>query len=297
MKVLLTGGSGQIGFEVQRAIAPVAELVAPGFGGLPRLELADFAAVESLVAAVGPDLVINAAAYTAVDKAESEPALAALINAEAPGVLARAAARLSAPMIHYSTDYVFDGSGVAPWREEDAAHPLNVYGVNKLAGEIAVRAANPHHLILRTSWVYSSRGINFARTMLRLAGERETLQVVNDQFGAPTAAGLVADATVQAARHAARTSQLYGTYHLVASGETSWHDYAAFLLRGAFEHDLIDRLPRLEAVISEQFPTPANRPKNSRLCNEKFARGFDFSLPDWRLGVEQLIATLAKAAM
>nr|WP_246715066.1 dTDP-4-dehydrorhamnose reductase [Aestuariivirga litoralis] len=294
---MLLGGSGQVGFELQRALAPVAEVIAPGFDGLARADLSDFAFLENLVSGAKPDLVINAAAHTAVDKAETERELANIINAQAPGVLARAAKKAGAPFIHYSTDYVFDGSGDAPRGEDDVAKPLNHYGASKLAGEDEVRSENPQHLILRTSWVYAPHGKNFPKTMLRLAREKDLLQVVDDQFGAPTSAELVADATVHAALRLRRVSEVAGTYHLVASGFTSWHRYAMHLLSASHQQGLIPRLPKVEPVPAKQFATAAVRPQNSRLSNAKFQRAFGLRLPDWEQGVDRLVRELAKASV
>jgi len=287
MKVLIFGGTGQVGFELQRAFAPVAEVIVPA----PRVDLADFGGLEQAVSDLRPDLVVNAAAYTAVDRAETERELATKINADAPAVLARAATKIEAPFIHYSTDYVFDGQGDRPFNEDDATGPLNHYGASKLAGEVAVRAANPNHLIFRTSWVYAPCGKNFPNTMLRLAQERDVLQVVDDQIGAPTSAQLIANATVQAAL---RKSD-YGTYHLVAGSETSWHGLATAVLTQALDLGLIAKLPEIKAVPSSQFPAGAQRPKNSRLSTEKFRRTFCMGLPYWQTGISDFVQTLAKA--
>ena len=222
MKILILGGAGQIGFELRRAMAPMARLLVPGFDGQPRLDLNDFAALEKCVTDFVPDFVINAAAYTVVDKAESDRALATRINAEAPGVLAHAAAKVGAGIVHYSTDYVFDGGGHSYRTEDAATAPLNHYGASKLAGEEAVAAENPRHLILRTSWVYAAHGKNFPKTILRLAASRDTLSVVADQIGAPTGAPLLSDATAHALLALQRGEGAYGLYHLVASGEVSW---------------------------------------------------------------------------
>jgi len=286
MKVLIFGSTGQVGFELQRAFAPVAEVIVPP----QRINLMDFAGLEKVVADVRPDLVVNAAAFTAVDTAETERDLATKINAEAPGVLARTAAKCGAGLIHYSTDYVFGGQGDQPFREDDITGPLNHYGASKLAGEEAVRAANAKHLILRASWIYAVHGKNFPKTMLRLAKECDVLQVVDDQIGAPTAAELIADATV----HAALRGH-YGTYHLAAAGGASWYGVANFVLRQAHEAGLIARVPEIKPIPSTQFPTPAQRPKNSRLSTEKFRRTFGLELPSWQSGITHFVQTLAKA--
>ena len=297
MKILIFGGSGQIGIELQRAFAPVAALNVPGQDGNPRVDLCDSASLENSIATIAPDVVINAAAYTAVDKAESERDLAMHINADAPGVMARAAAKAGAAIIHYSTDYVLDGQGTEYRREDAATAPLNHYGYSKLAGEEAVASANPRHLILRTSWVYAVHGNNFPKTILRLAGSRETLSVVADQCGAPSGAPLLADATVHALiglRHGRGT---FGLYHLVASGEVSWHGFAEFLCAEAQIQGLLQKMPEIKAVASTEFPARAERPLNSRLCNEKFKATFGLQLPHWKIGAAHLVRELAQAKL
>ena len=295
MKILIFGGSGQVGFELQRALWPVSSLRVPGFGGDPRIDLNDFGKLEETINDFVPDVVINAAAYTAVDKAESERDLATRINAEAPGVLARAAAKVGAAIIHYSTDYVFDGAGQA-YRPEDApTAPLNHYGASKLGGEKAVAAANARHLILRTSWVYAAHGKNFPKAILRLATSRDTLSVVADQVGAPTGAPLLADATMHALLKLKKGKGAFGLYHLVASGETSWYELATFLCNEAFAHGLLSKVPQIKPIISNEFSTPAIRPFNSRLSNEKFKTNFDLLLPQWKVGVSHLVRELAQA--
>ena len=291
MKLLLLGKNGQVGWELQRALAPLGELIA-----LDSQD-ADFAQPESLAAtvrAVAPDIIVNAAAYTAVDKAESEPALAMAVNATAPAVLAREAAALGAWLLHFSSDYVFDGSGSAPWVEDSPTGPLNVYGRSKLEGELAVRASGCRHLILRTSWVYAARGGNFAKTMLRLAAERDQLSVVNDQFGAPTGADLLADIAAHALRTALARPQVSGTYHVAAAGETSWHGYAQRVIEFArvAGRPLKVTDDAITAVPSSAFPTPARRPANSRLNTQKFRDTFGLSLPAWQAGVERMLTEL-----
>ena len=267
----------------------------PGFGGHPRIDLSDFAKLEECVAAFVPDVVINAAAYTAVDKAESEREQATRINGYAPGVLARAASKVGAAIVHYSTDYVFDGDGQGLRTEDAATAPLNHYGASKLAGEEAVAAANPRHLILRTSWVYAAHGKNFPKTILRLAASRDTLSVVADQVGAPTGAPLLADATTQALLGLQRGKGAYGLYHLVASGETSWHELAVFLCNEALAQGLLPKVPDIKPITSAEFPTPAKRPFNSRLSNEKFKTNFDLSLSHWKDDVSHLVRELAQS--
>lgn len=303
MKILLLGRDGQVGWELQRALAPLGELVALGRRGGAGESVLDFAEPESLAAvvdAVGPDVIVNAVAHTAVDRAEAEPELAARINAQAPGVLARAAAGRGAWLVHYSTDYVFDGSGSQPWREDAPTGPLSVYGRTKLAGEEAIRTSGCRHLILRTSWVYAARGGNFARTMLRLAGERDALTVIDDQIGAPTGADLIADVTAHALRTVtAEREGLAGTYHLAAAGETSWNGYARQviaaagpLLAAAGKPPLRATPERVERVPSSAFKTAAVRPLNSRLDTRRLQSVFGLALPPWQRGVERLLAEI-----
>ncbi|MQM34725.1 MAG: dTDP-4-dehydrorhamnose reductase [Candidatus Accumulibacter phosphatis] len=293
MRILLFGKRGQVGWELQRSLAPLGTIVALDREGDGQL-CGDFTKLDGLAAcvrAVAPDVIVNAAAHTAVDKAEAEPALARTLNALAPGVLAEEASRLGAWLVHYSTDYVFDGSGERPWQESDATAPLSVYGQSKLAGEQAVAACGKH-LIFRTSWVYAARGNNFARTMLRLAGERDRLQVIADQIGAPTGAELLADVTAQALRSVRRQPQLAGLYHLAAAGETSWHGYARHVVDFARQAGESIRVApsAIEAVPSSAYPLPAPRPLNSRLDTRKLQTAFDLCLPDWRVGVDRMLA-------
>ena len=292
MKILLLGKNGQVGWELQRSLAPLGELVACGSA---EADLGDLPALSALVRRMRPQIIVNAAAHTAVDRCETEPERAMAINADAPGLLAREAALIDALLVHYSTDYVFDGSGSRPWAEADATGPLNIYGRSKLAGEEAIRASGCRHLILRTSWVYAARGGNFARTMLRLAGERESLNVIDDQIGAPTGAELIADVTAHALRGVVRRPDLAGTYHLAAAGATSWHGYATHVIeaaRGMAASAVKVAADAIHAVPSSAFPTPARRPLNSRLDCSKLQRAFDLHLPDWRIGVDRLLAEL-----
>ena len=300
MKILLFGKGGQLGWELQRSLATLGELVALDFDTPGELcgdftRLADIAAT---VRQVRPDVVVNAAAYTAVDKAESEPELARRINAEAPGALADAAEEIGAWFVHYSTDYVFDGSGERPWREEDATNPLSVYGQTKRDGEIAVARCRKH-LIFRTSWVYAARGGNFIRTMLKLAQERERLTVINDQVGAPTGADLLADVTahaVHAVCAAPARSDLAGLYHLVAGGETSWYGYARLIIEQARDAGLPVRVApdAIVPIPTEAYPLPAPRPCNSRLDTSKLQAAYDLVLPDWRSGVLRALTEILK---
>lgn len=294
MKILLFGKDGQVGWELQRALAPLGEVVAlNGEGDL----CGDFSNPEGLaetVRIVAPDIIINAAAHTAVDRAESESELSRTINALAPGVLAQEAKRSGAWLIHYSTDYVFDGSGDAPWLETDPTGPLSVYGTTKLAGEETIRAAGCRHLIFRTSWVYGARGGNFAKTMLRLARERDRLTVVNDQIGAPTGADLLADVTAHAIRMALQRPEVSGLYHLVAGGETSWHGYASFVIDFA-RHAGLDIKVASEAiqpVPTSAFSSPARRPQNSRLDTCKLQNTFGLHLPHWQSGVARMLTEI-----
>ncbi|MFN7120393.1 MAG: dTDP-4-dehydrorhamnose reductase [Hydrogenophaga sp.] len=298
MKVLLLGKNGQVGWELQRSLAPLGEMVALdrhstlADGGCGDLN--DLDGLRETVARLRPDVIVNAAAHTAVDKAESEPELARDLNALAPGVLAEAAQTVGALLVHYSTDYVFDGSGTAPWTEGAATGPLSVYGQTKLEGERLIAAATARHLIFRTSWVYAARGGNFAKTMLRLARERERLTVIDDQFGAPTGAELIADVTAHAIRQSLRDSAGCGIYHLAAAGETTWNGYARFVLETArtLKPDLAIKTHEVEPVPTSAFPTPARRPLNSRLNTTNLCSTFGLNLPHWQHGVRRMLAEI-----
>ena len=296
MKILLLGKNGQIGWELQRSLAPLGELIALDrhstdlCGDLSKLQ-----GLAATVQKVRPDVIVNAAAHTAVDKAESEPELARTLNTLAPGVLAQEAQKLGAWLVHYSTDYVFDGSGTRPWTETDSPAPLSVYGQTKLEGERLIQASGCAHLIFRTSWVYAARGGNFAKTMLRLAQERDRLTVIDDQFGAPTGADLLADVTAHALRAVmgpGQNPQLGGLYHLVASGQTSWHGYARFVIEAAQKAGLVLKAATdtIDAVPTTSFPTPARRPLNSRLDTGKLQTAFGLSLPPWQQGVARMLS-------
>ncbi|MGK6310091.1 dTDP-4-dehydrorhamnose reductase [Variovorax sp. DT-64] len=292
MKVLLLGKTGQVGWELQRSLAPLGELVALDSGSTEfHADFRDPGRVAQTVLALRPDVVVNAAAHTAVDKAESEPELARTLNATAPGAIAQAAQQVGALMVHYSTDYVFDGSGERPWQEDDATAPLSVYGRTKLEGEQLIAANCPKHLIFRTSWVYAARGGNFAKTMLRLAKERERLTVIDDQFGAPTGAELLADVTAHAIRDTLRDPAKAGLYHLAAGGETTWHGYARFVLEQAEAAGVALKAgpAMVDAVPTSAFPTPATRPHNSRLSTLKLRSTFGLSLPSWQTGVARML--------
>ncbi len=314
MNLLLLGKNGQVGWELQRSLGVLGTVTAldrsggTTADGMPLCgDLTDLSGLAATVRRLRPDVIVNAAAHTAVDKAESEPDLARTLNALAPGVLAQEAAAIGAWLVHYSTDYVFDGSGTQPRREDDATGPLSVYGQTKLEGEQAIAASGCQHLIFRTSWVYAARGGNFAKTMLKLAKERERLTVINDQFGAPTGADLIADVTAHAIRQATargpRTGAgqagdaagLGGIYHLVASGQTTWFDYANHVLaldgKGKFAPHFA--VKEVVPVPSSAFATAARRPHNSRLDTTKLRDTFGLALPDWRQGVDRMLAEMA----
>lgn len=298
MKVLLLGKNGQVGWELQRSLAPLGELVAldrhSTLAGGGCGDLNDMDGLRETVLRLRPDVIVNAAAHTAVDKAESEPELARTLNATAPGVLAEAAQAVGALLVHYSTDYVFDGSGTTPWTEDAATGPLSVYGQTKLEGENLIATSGARHLIFRTSWVYAARGGNFARTMLRLAQERERLTVIDDQFGAPTGAELIADVTAHAVRQTLRDDACCGTYHLAAAGETTWNGYARFVLETAraLQPGLALKAQEVAPVPTSAFPTPARRPLNSRLNTARLRGAFGLNLPHWQHGVRRMLAEI-----
>ncbi len=294
MKILLLGKNGQVGWELQRSLSVLGELVALDRHSDPCGDLSQPERLAQTVRALRPDVIVNAAAHTAVDKAESEIDLARTLNATAPAALAQVAAETGAWLVHYSTDYVFDGSGTRPWQEMDATGPLGVYGQTKLEGERAIAASGCRHLVFRTSWVYAARGGNFARTMLRLAQERERLTVIDDQRGAPTGADLIADVTAHAIRAAMQTPELSGLYHLVAGGETSWHGYAshAIACARALRPELPWKVGEIAPVPTSAFPTPAKRPLNSRLNTHKLQQAFGLTLPHWQIGVDRLLTEI-----
>jgi dTDP-4-dehydrorhamnose reductase len=292
MKILLFGKDGQVGWELQRALAPLGELVAVDFDSTDWH--GDFSRPDGLAATVQgvrPAVIVNAAAHTAVDKAEAEPDFARTLNATAPGILAREAAAIGATLVHYSTDYVFDGSGQAPRTEDAPTGPLSVYGRTKLEGEQLVAASGCRYLTLRTSWVYAARGGNFAKTMLRLAGERDQLKVIDDQIGAPTGAELLADATAHALRRMAERPELGGLYHVVAGGETCWQGYARVGFVWAREHGHAIKVApdQILPIPTSAYPTPATRPLNSRLDTSCVQRDFGLRLPGWQAGVQRML--------
>lgn len=291
MKILLLGKNGQVGWELQRSLAPLGELIAlerHSANGLSG-DLSDLEALRATIRQIQPDIIVNAAAYTAVDKAESETELADRVNGQASQVMAEEARALDAWLIHYSTDYVFNGEGLAPWLETASASPVNHYGASKLAGEQAIIASGCKYLIFRTSWVYGARGNNFAKTMLRLAKDRETLSVIADQFGAPTGADLIADVTALAILQVQRHPELAGLYHLAAAGEVSWHGYASHVIDFARANGEELAVTAINPIDTSAYPTPARRPLNSRLDTQKLRDNFSLHLPDWQSGVTRML--------
>ena len=298
MKILLLGKNGQVGWELQRSLAPLGEVLALDRNSTSHCgDLSNLEGLADTVRVFRPDVVVNAAAYTAVDKAESDQSTANLINALAPEVLARACAAIGAYMVHFSTDYVFDGAGQKPWLESDATGPLNVYGHSKLAGEKGIAKQGAKHVIFRTSWVYGTEGGNFAKTMLRLAQEREKMAVINDQFGAPTGAALLADITalcLQRVQPEQHEPYLSGIYHLAAAGETTWHAYAKYVLQQALslKPSLRYTVKEVAAVATTEFPTPAARPLNSRLNCSQLENALQLKLPAWQTGVDAMLSKI-----
>ncbi|MCC4264623.1 dTDP-4-dehydrorhamnose reductase [Oceanimonas baumannii] len=293
MHILLLGKNGQVGWELQRALAPLGTVTA--LSRESQELCGDLSCPEALagtIRALKPDVIVNAAAYTAVDKAETEQEQAQQVNTSSVEVLAKEAAAIGAWLVHYSTDYVFNGADGPPWSEQDATKPLNYYGTTKLAGEQAITEHCPRHLIFRTSWVYAARGNNFAKTMLRLARERTELNVISDQVGAPTGAELIADVTAHALRMALLRPSLAGIYHLAANGEASWHDYAGFVFEQARNKGVELALQTCSAISSEQWSVPAKRPLNSRLDCSKLEEAFGFKLPHWQQGVARMLTEI-----
>ena len=291
MKILLFGKNGQVGWELQRSLAPLGELIALDRHLVDGLcgDLSDLGALRATIRRVRPDIIVNAAAYTAVDKAESEAELAECVNGHACHVMAEEAESIGAWLIHYSTDYVFSGNGSVPWKETDAVAPLSHYGISKVAGERAILSSGCKHLIFRTSWAYCTRGNNFAKTMLRLAKERQTLDVVADQVGAPTGADLIADVTALAIQQVLQRPELAGLYHLTASGEVSWHGYASYVVDFAQANGVQLAVTAINPIETSAYPSPARRPLNSRLCTQKLRDNFCLHLPDWQSGVTRML--------
>lgn len=295
MNILLFGKNGQLGWELQRSLSVAGHLTALDRNSRDYCgDLGNLQGLTETVRALKPDVIVNAAAYTAVDKAESEPGLAGTVNAAAPGVLAEAAAELGAWLVHYSTDYIFDGSGNCPWTETDNPVPLSIYGKSKLEGEQRIQQSGCKHLILRTSWVYAARGNNFAKTMLRLAQEREQLTVIADQSGVPTGADLLADITVHAIRQLQYYPQHAGIYHCAASGETTWYEYAQFVIEQVrkIRPNLPVKCTEITPVPTSAYPTPARRPLNSRLNTHKLQAAFGLILPSWQQGVVRMLVEI-----
>jgi dTDP-4-dehydrorhamnose reductase len=302
MQILVLGGNGQVGFELVRALAPFGDLqittrsgVLPGGERCLALDMADADAVAGLVRTLAPRIVVNAAAYTAVDRAEDEAELAFRVNADAVAAVAGACASRGSLLVHYSTDYVFDGDATEPWREDGATSPLGVYGASKRAGELAIQESGCSHLILRTAWVYAARGQNFLRTMLRLGAERPQLSVVADQRGAPTPARWIAAATSALLARSELSQPMAELLHLSAGGECSWHGFADAIFDDAVAAGILDRAPELRAISSAEYPTRARRPMFSRLDNSRLAQRHRLALPDWRIGLRQVIAELSRA--
>ena len=293
MKILLFGANGQVGWELQRSLCPLGELIALDRHSTELCgDLTDLNGILETVRRIVPDVIVNAAAYTAVDKAESDVETAQIVNAAAPGVLAQAASAAGAWLVHYSTDYVFDGSGSKPWVETDPTGPLNVYGRTKLEGEQRIASECAKHLIFRTSWVYAARGRNFAKTMLRLAQEHETLNVINDQFGAPTGADLLADVTAQVISKVRRLPEIAGIYHLAASGETTWFEYTKYVLDKSIRARDAPKIivKTINPVATNAVPVAAQRPHNSRLNTAKLQKTFGLNLAPWQQGVVRMLA-------
>lgn len=291
MKILLLGKNGQVGWELQRSLVPLGELIALDRAGKDGLcgDLTDLEGLRRTISIVKPNIIINAAAYTAVDDAENDKVNTNIVNAQAPRVLAEEALKVDAWLVHYSTDYVFDGSGNNAWKEKDESNPLSEYGRSKLAGEQAIENSGCKYLIFRTSWVFGSRGRNFAKTMLHLANERQTLSVINDQVGAPTSAALLADCTAHALLKAIRNPGLAGLYHLAAAGQTTWYEYAKFVIEQAQIAGKQLLVTEIKPIGTLDYPTPAKRPNNSKLSTDKFRTTFGLTLPEWQQGVTRML--------
>ncbi|WP_145338947.1 dTDP-4-dehydrorhamnose reductase [Pantoea sp. PSNIH1] len=290
MHILLFGKTGQVGWELQRALAPLGKITALSTRSTEWCgDLTQPEEIRKSIQNLRPDIIVNAAAYTAVDKAESEPDLAELINSTSVKVMAEEAKNLNAILIHYSTDYVYSGEGHNRWRESDKPEPRNVYGKTKLSGEQAITAADIQYLIFRTSWVYASRSNNFIKTMLRLGSEKEALSIINDQIGAPTGAALIADITAHALRMIQANPELRGIYNLAAAGEASWFDYASLIFTESEKYSTGLKIKKLSPIKTAEYITPAKRPLNSRLDLTKIERSFNLTLPHWQNGVRYAI--------
>ncbi|PRC93554.1 dTDP-4-dehydrorhamnose reductase [Solimicrobium silvestre] len=297
MKILLLGKNGQVGWELQRSLAPLGELIALSSQSTEYCgDLLNLDGIAQTIRQINPDIIVNAAAYTAVDKAETDQEHTRKVNALAPALLAEEATRCDALLVHYSTDYVFDGSGDHHWQETDAPHPLSVYGKTKREGEEFILNSGCKHLIFRTSWVYAARGGNFAKTMLRLAQERDQLNVINDQIGAPTGADLLADVTAHCVQQALKTPEAQSLYHLVAGGETTWYDYARFVIESARESGLAIKVAAeaIKPIPTSAYPLPAPRPLNSRLDTHKLKKTFNLELPHWQKGVTRMLTEIGE---
>ena len=294
MKILLLGKNGQLGWELQRSLSVLGRLIASDRCEHQSLcgDLTQLSKLRQTIQLIKPDIIVNAAAYTAVDAAESDKDKAFLINHLAPKLIAEEAQKLNALFIHYSTDYVFNGEGKAPWYESDKTDPLNIYGQSKLAGEQAIIASNCRHLIFRTSWVYAAKGNNFAKTMLKLAKDKTELSIISDQVGAPTSTELLADTTAQVITKSKHLTDYCGTYHVAASGETTWFDYANFVFKVAAEKGVNLSLTNVKPITTSEYPTPAARPFNSRLNTQKLCNTFSLTLPSWKQGVERMLTEI-----
>lgn len=294
MKILLLGKNGQLGWELQRSLSVLGTLVALDRSESNNLcgDLTQLSKLRQTIQLIKPDIIVNAAAYTAVDAAESDKDKAFLINHLAPKLIAEEAEKLNALFIHYSTDYVFNGKGTAYWNENDETAPLNVYGQSKLSGEQAIIASNCRYLIFRTSWVYAAKGNNFAKIMLKLAKDKTELSIISDQVGAPTSAELLADVTAQVITKSVNMTDYSGTYHVAASGETTWFDYANFVFKVAAEKGVNLSLTNVKPITTSEYPTPAERPFNSRLNTQKLCNTFSLTLPNWKQGVERMLTEI-----
>jgi len=291
MKILLLGKNGQVGWELQRSLAPLGEVISLDRNGLNQWcgDLSKPDQIYQTIVDIAPNVVVNASAYTVVDLAETEQDMANLINYVAVGKIAEACAQIKALLVHYSTDYVFDGEGVSVFNEADALKPLNIYGKTKALGEQAIQNAQCNYLIFRTSWVFAQKGKNFLKTMLYLSQQREELSIIDDQIGAPTSAELIADVSAHAIVQTLRDQTKIGIYHLVASGETSWFEYANYIFEQAKNLGVNLAIQQVNPIPTAAYPTPAKRPHNSRLNNQKIQHAFQIYLPDWKVHVQRTV--------